>query len=137
MSNQSSFGAPACQYVRLTGERCTQPARRKSAFCRFHGAAMQSPEKPGRLADQLPVLEDQASIQLAINSVLRELMSRYMDTGNARLILSGLRLASANLARRRPLITASPMNPPLPPSGAEQPASQDADAALCASQEKS
>jgi len=108
MDQKNSFTGPACQHVRVNGERCTQPARRKSVFCRFHAAAAQPVHESRQLAEQLQVLEDHESIQLAISKVVRYLLERPMDAENARAILSGLRLASNHLARHRPFITIEP-----------------------------
>ena len=102
MSEQkNAFTGAHCQHVRMNGQRCTQPARRNSAFCRFHTAALQTVRESRQLAEQLPVLEDMASVQIAIMKVVRYLMTRPMDTENARAILSALRLASMNLTRDR------------------------------------
>ncbi len=55
---KNSFSGAVCQHVRLNSERCTQPARRNSDFCRFHDAAMKPLPAAHNLNDQLPVLED-------------------------------------------------------------------------------
>ena len=72
--HQNSFTGAVCQHVRLNSERCTQPARRNSVFCRFHDAAMKPLPAAHNLNDQLPVLEDTDSIQIAIMRLLRFLM---------------------------------------------------------------
>lgn len=99
MSNQPPFGAARCQHVRLNGERCAQPARRNTNFCRFHAKATQTSQDLREFAEQMPVLEDGASVQISIMKVVRYLMGRPMNDQNARAILYGLQLASTNLAR--------------------------------------
>lgn len=116
MSNQAPFGAAQCQHVRLNGERCTQPARRNTNFCRFHAKAMQASQDLREFAEQMPVLEDGASIQITIMKVVRHLMGRPMNDQNARAILYGLQLASTNLARCQssPNQLSDPMRPQQP-----------------------
>jgi hypothetical protein len=100
MSEQrNSFSGEVCQHVRLNGARCTQPARRNSDFCRFHDAAMKPLPAAHNLNDQLPVLEDADSIQIAIIRLLRYLMKGPIDRKDIGTLLYGLQLASTNLAR--------------------------------------
>jgi hypothetical protein len=113
--HQNSFTGAVCQHVRLNNERCTQPARRNSAFCRFHDAAMRPLPAAHNLNDQLPVLEDVDSIQIAIMRLLRYLMKGPVDRKDISTLLYGLQLASTNLARTRQLanvaIALSPSKP--------------------------
>ncbi len=97
--HQNSFTGAVCQHVRLNSERCTQPARRNSVFCRFHDAAMKPLPAAHNLNDQLPVLEDTDSIQIAIMRLLRFLMKGPIDRKDISTLLYGLQLASTNLAR--------------------------------------
>jgi hypothetical protein len=101
--HQNSFIGAVCQHVRLNGERCTQPARRNSDFCRFHDAAMKPLPAAHNLNEQLPVLEDADSIQIAIMRLLRYLMKGPIDRKDISTLLYGLQLASTNLARARQL----------------------------------
>jgi hypothetical protein len=104
--HKNSFGGAVCQHVRLNGERCTQPARHNSAFCRFHDAAMKPLPAAHNLNDQLPVLEDADSIQIAIMRLLRYLTRGPLDRKDISTLLYGLQLASTNLARQRQLAKA-------------------------------
>ncbi len=97
--HQNSFTGAVCQHVRLNSEPCTQPARRNSAFCRFHDAAMKPLPVAHNLNDQLPVLEDPDAIQIAIMRLLRFLMKGPIDRKDISTLLYGLQLASTNLAR--------------------------------------
>ena len=99
--HKNSFTGAVCQHVRLNGERCTQPARRNSTFCRFHDAAMKPLPAAHNLNDQLPILEDDASIQIAIMRLLRYLMRGPLGRKDISTLLYGLQLASTNLARQR------------------------------------
>jgi len=107
MSETTSFGAAMCQHVRIGGQRCTQPARRNSNYCRFHTAALQGlPAKLSELTEQLPPLEDMASVQIAIMKVVQFIMKHPGEAQNARPILYGLQLAANNLARSQNLADA-------------------------------
>jgi hypothetical protein len=113
--HQNSFTGAVCQHVRLNGERCTQPARRNSAFCRFHEAAMKPLPAAHNLNDQLPVLEDADSIQIAIMRLLRYLMKGPIDRKDISTLLYGLQLASTNLARTGGLANVALAPPPSKP----------------------
>ena len=56
------------------------------------------------LNDQLPVLEDADSIQIAIMRLLRFLMKGPIDRKDISTLLYGLQLASTNLARQHQLV---------------------------------
>jgi hypothetical protein len=112
LTEKTSMGAQICQHVRVGGQRCTQPARRNSNFCRFHTSALQTtPANLAELTQQLPVLEDYASIQIAIMKVVQYIMKRPYDAQSARAILYGLQLAANNLARSKPIVTSTPQEP--------------------------
>jgi hypothetical protein len=118
---KNSFTGAVCQHVRLNGERCTQPARRNSTFCRFHDAAMRPLPAAHNLNDQLPVLEDLDSIQIAIMRLLRYLMKGPVDRKDISTLLYGLQLASTNLARGRQLANvALALSPSKPAANANQ-----------------
>ena len=67
------------------------------------------------LNEQLPVLEDADSIQIAIMRLLRYLMKGPIDRKDISTLLYGLQLASTNLARTGQLanvaLTPSPSKP--------------------------
>jgi hypothetical protein len=112
--HKNAFTGAICQHVRMNGQRCTQPARRNSVFCRFHSAATQAVRESHQLAEQMPILEDQASIQIAVMKVVRYLMTCRMNAQNARAVLAGLRLASMNLARDHAVEVVSSQTPASP-----------------------
>ena len=118
---KNSFSGAVCQHVRLNSERCTQPARRNSDFCRFHDAAMKPLPAAHNLNDQLPVLEDPDAIQIAIMRLLRFLMKGPIDRKDIGTLLYGLQLASTNLARtRQQTKAATALSPSKPTVNANQ-----------------
>jgi hypothetical protein len=84
--------APRCQHLRLSGASCAQPALRGRRFCRFHDPAHRKPPDYS-----LPMVEDAASLQLAVMQVLRALADRAVDRRTAALMLYGLQIACINL----------------------------------------
>lgn len=119
--HKNFFTGAVCQHVRLNSERCTQPARRNSDFCRFHDAAMKPLPAAHNLNDQLPILEDVDSIQIAIMRLLRYLMKGPIDRKDISTLLYGLQLASTNLARQHQLAKiATALSRSKPPANANQ-----------------
>src|SRR5262249_55906591 len=82
--------APRCTYLRMDGEQCLAPALRGKSTCR-------SPHPKNPKDSRLPLIEDAASIQLALNQVLRALQDGHFDLKLGALLLYGLQTASANL----------------------------------------
>jgi len=81
-----------CSHVKVNGQRCGAPARSGRNLCCFHDSAAQ------RNRDFfLPVVEDHASFQLAINKVLQAVLDKLLDHKTANSLLYGLQIAYANL----------------------------------------
>jgi hypothetical protein len=80
-----------CQHLRLNGARCGSPAITHHNYCYFH---QRLHEDAGQ---EIPVIEDAGSVQLAIMQILRGLATGMMEYKVAALMLYGLQIASANL----------------------------------------
>ncbi len=102
--------APRCQHVRLNGAACGCPANRGSSFCHFHQAS-----RAARAAD-LPLLEDAASIQLALMRIIRALQQKTYDTRTCGLMLYALQIASSNLRRLADELPRDPATEPEHPA---------------------
>jgi hypothetical protein len=103
-----TFGAPQCAHIKAGGEKCQLAAMRGQRFCHFHFNVL---EKIGRSPEQpcaFPVLENAASVQLAVMNVIARLLNNQIETKTAGLILYGLQLASANMGRERELFPPPP-----------------------------
>ncbi len=103
-----TFGAPQCAHIKAGGEQCQLAVMREQRFCHFHFNVL---EKIGRSPEQpcaFPVLENAASIQLAVMNVISRLLNKHIDTKTAGIILYGLQLASANMGRERELFPPEP-----------------------------
>lgn len=90
--------APRCQYLKTNGKSCGSPAMKGTTFCYFHGEARtkQQAEETSNL-QEVPVLEDRLSLQLAITRLCAQLTSRLIDEKTGRVLLAALRLAQKNM----------------------------------------
>ena len=90
--------APRCQYLKTDGKGCGSPAMNDAAFCYFHGEARtkRAAEEASNL-QEVPVLEDRLSLQLAITRLCAQLTCRSIDEKTGRVLLAALRLAQKNL----------------------------------------
>ena len=111
MSNTDSPNPAAvrrCQQVKIDGVRCGSPAIKNQRLCYFHHMQLLArPENRASIVPydvyiDIPVLENDASIQVAITHIIRLLLSREVDQRTAALVLYGLQ-TSAAVARRGPI----------------------------------
>jgi hypothetical protein len=79
-----------CEHVKLNGENCGSPAVRRERFCHFHGQAHAS-------SIDLPVIEDQRSLQIALTKLAQQVASNKIDAVQAKLLLQILESAGRNL----------------------------------------
>src|ERR1700690_532462 len=90
-----------CQHIKVDGVQCGSPALRGERRCHFHdrwervdlGAT--GPSALG--SNVLPALEDANSIQIALAEVMRLAIMGHIEHRVFALLLSALRIASANL----------------------------------------
>ena len=100
---------PICRHIKSDGIQCRGLAVNGSVFCFFHRklhrshdlyrdkAYFQSAQSAGHHPFlQLPAMEDRASIQLAISSVINALATGCIDEKRAYALFNGLYLASNN-----------------------------------------
>ena len=78
---RAANAAPRCNHLRYNGQQCGCPALNGDTRCRFHVHA-----DPKHFAG-LPMVEDAASIQLAVMRILRALEFGSLDTKTAALML--------------------------------------------------
>lgn len=82
--------AKRCQHMKLNGEGCGSPALRRQKFCHFHAQT----HAPGI---DIPVIEDQRSLQLALTKVAQQVAGNKIDAVQAKLLLQILDIAGRNL----------------------------------------
>lgn len=90
--------APRCQFVKTNGKPCGSPAMKDSTLCYFHGEArtQRAADEAAKL-QEIPVLEDRLSLQLAITRLCAQLTTRSIDEKTSRALIAALRLAQKNL----------------------------------------
>ncbi len=104
-----------CEHIKSSGKRCGSPALREQAFCYYHSrleeclprlrtmfVAEKANAAPGEwpiVEFPVPVLEDAAAIQIGFMQVLHGIATGNLNVRKAKLILSALHGASANLQR--------------------------------------
>ena len=84
--------APRCQYIKADGEPCGSPALKKRRYCYFHIRTSEERKKTKEV--QLPVLEDDLAIQMAVTNVCRGLLKGSLEPKCASTLLYGLQVAS-------------------------------------------
>ena len=86
--------APRCRHIKVNGLPCGAPARHGRELCCFHDSAARRNRE-----FVLPIIEDAASLQLALNKVLQAVVDKLIDPKTASSLLYGLQIAQANLKR--------------------------------------
>ena len=99
-----------CRHLRANGTQCRAHRVWKEDYCFFHlhhrtpnGTAKRSeepPPPPPKNGIEIPLLEDLASIQIAIGRVLTALAQGKITSAEARTYLYGLRLAASNVKQK-------------------------------------
>ncbi len=84
--------APRCQFIKADGDRCGSPAIKKRRFCYFHNQT--SAERNQAQDFELPILEDELVIQMAVTNVCRGLLKKNLEPKYATALLYGLQVAS-------------------------------------------
>lgn len=117
--------SPRCQFIKSDGEPCGCPALKRRRLCHFHSKTTDSrkrkngksagksfedkgPENrndkttvgPDFPALELPVLEDDRAIQMAVTNVCRRLADATLEPKRAATLLYGLQVASVAVRRR-------------------------------------
>ena len=97
-----------CRHIKTNGTQCRAVALTDQDFCYFHHRLHASHKvyrqslagRPSRVSGgqmiSLPPFEDRESIQLAISQVVNAVATELLDPARAKVLLYGLRLASAN-----------------------------------------
>jgi len=90
-----------CRHIKTNGLRCQSPALLGTAFCYFHTRThtMASPKYIVFDDLKLPLLEDSASIQVAISKITAAFLSSRIDARRTGLLLYAVQIASQNIDR--------------------------------------
>jgi len=91
-----------CRHIKTNGQRCKSPALSGSAYCYFHSRVHTMAKAKSSIWDDvnLPMLEDAASIQVAISQIMAGFLSSRLDARHTGLLLYALQIASQNIDRK-------------------------------------
>ena len=91
-----------CRHIKTYGKRCQTPALSESAYCYFHSRVHTMAKAKSTIWDNinLPVLEDSASIQVAISQITSAFLCSRLDARRTGLLLYALQIASQNIDRK-------------------------------------
>jgi hypothetical protein len=97
-----------CRHIRGNGFRCGAVSLRGESLCFYHHSSHrrrhQPPAGDPRLESiPVPLIEDRASIQIALNDIIARIATNAIDPRRAGLILYALQIASSNLPKEAPL----------------------------------
>jgi hypothetical protein len=90
-----------CRHIKTNGKRCQSPALGELAYCYFHARTHTMATTNYTVFDdlKLPLLEDSASIQVAISRVMNAFVSARIDARRTGLLLYAIQIASQNIDR--------------------------------------
>src|SRR5579859_3049170 len=90
----------SCTHIKVTGVRCDSPSLRGEQFCYFHQRMHRGVRTPPQARlHPVALIEDEASIQVALMEVINALMRNTIDLKRATLILRALHIAVKNAHR--------------------------------------
>lgn len=101
--------APRCQYIKADGEQCGCPALKRKRLCYFHSKTADGRKRrknpladpqPDRGSDlEVPVLENDRAIQMAVTNICRQLAKDGIEPKRASTLLYGLQVAAVAVRR--------------------------------------
>jgi hypothetical protein len=114
--------APRCQFIKADGTQCGSPALQRKRFCHFHSKTADGRKRgksrgsdrrqPGSVSTgedksvsreipviEVPVLEDDLAIQMAVTNICRQLANANLEPKRASTLLYGLQVASIAVRR--------------------------------------
>jgi hypothetical protein len=87
---QKANGAKRCRHVKFSGDDCGSPALRGQEYCYFHAQTHAG-------CVDIPVIEDQRSLQVAFARLASQVASNKIDAAHARVLLQILESAGGAL----------------------------------------
>ena len=93
-----------CRHILADGRRCRAACLRNEDFCYYHHASRKPVADPARRRSRrnaftLPLIEDRASIQAAVNEVIVRVAANDIDPIRAARLLAAIQIASRNMPR--------------------------------------
>jgi len=99
-SRYENFGdVPKCEHIKADNRTCGSPALNGKRYCFFHAQLRPGgkPKKPKPV--QLPPLEDDRAIQMAVTKICQAVVNETIEPKRATAVLYGLQVA-ANAVKR-------------------------------------
>ncbi len=106
---RSADAAPRCRFIKADGEQCGSPALRRKRFCYFHSKTAEDRKRKKPRSDaspaaarsvlEMPVLEDDLAIQMAVSNICRQLANETIDPKRAATLLYGMQVAAVAVRR--------------------------------------
>jgi hypothetical protein len=87
---QKANSAKRCQHIKFSGDDCGSPALRGQEYCHFHAQTHAG-------CVDIPVIEDQRSLQVAFARLASQVVSNKIDATHARVLLQILESAGRAL----------------------------------------
>lgn len=94
----ASQGCKVCDHVKDNGVVCNQPAISGERYCRFH-VRVRTTTSPEDQMYELPILETEQSVQIALQHVTRGILSGNLSERKAKVVMSAIK-AAAQLIRQ-------------------------------------
>ena len=102
--------APRCQFIKADGKQCGSPALRRKRFCYFHSktaedrklkkkTTREASRAAARPALEMPVLEDDLAIKMAVSNICRQLANEAIEPKRAATLLYGMQVAAVAVRR--------------------------------------
>ena len=90
-----------CRHIKTNCKRCQSPALGELAYCYFHARTHTMATAKYIVFDdlKLPLLEDSASIQVAISKITAAFLCSRIDARRTGLLLYAVQIASQNIDR--------------------------------------
>ncbi len=96
--NTATTGCRICEHIKDDGFRCKAPAIHGEIYCRFH-VRVRTHVSPEDALYELPVLETEQSVQIALQHMMGALLRGKLSERKAAVMLSSIKTA-ANLLRQ-------------------------------------
>lgn len=90
-----------CQHIMPSGRRCRSPRVRRQRYCYFHGRwrARHDVHIRAPRPRTLPLVEDRASLQIAINDIMQALIDDGLTARQAGVLLYGMQISLQNFRK--------------------------------------
>jgi hypothetical protein len=98
-NNNNQLLYKLCEHIKDNGVRCGAPALSGDIYCRFH-VRVRTTVSPADQMYELPILETEQSVQIALQHMMRGLLSGNLSEKKAKVMMTGINTA-AKLLRQQ------------------------------------